>query len=798
MREFNECLNNCGLIQAPKYGLEFSWCNNRAGKKRILCNLDSAVLNDKWLELYPSRGYKVGVRSISDHGILYGANVDIPKPKNIPFRALKVWKSHPDFLQQIQASWNTMIKGNPIFIFMSKLKILKKEIQLWNWNTFGDVIKKLKQAEEQVLQATLLSNKNPENTVLLNNLVTARGKQEVLIEQQKEINQQKSRVKWLKEGASNSNFFHINMKLRQTQNAIVELEDENGNIVVDQQKIADILINHFEEKFKFQEVRYNQEFFQDIPQLVSEEENMFLDAIASDEEVKNAVFDLDPDSAPGPDGFAGWFYRYAWKIMGKDLTKAIKYCWRGGFIPQGFNIISSRFGSLIQKIVSPQQGAFIKGRNIQEQIVLASELVNELEIKRRGGNLGIKLDISQAYDSLSWEFLLQVMRNFGFSEKGITWLHTLLKSARISVLLNGDPAGYFQVGRGIRQDDMFLLCNGDKRNVKKIAALLKDYEDASGQIFNLAKRDPAKRKSITLKWDKVCSPFEEGGLGLRRLEIMNKPLLMKLWRKMLNSKEEWARYFQEKFLTKNGEWIGYYKKSYILPGMKWISEDVKNFTRWIVGNGANVSVWYDIWIKEKPLCELYPENAYINQFPNMKVENLIIEGEWVMPTELLEMVSVNELPVINMVEDKIIWSGTITGEFTISSVVECIRTKYPKVSWSSQWVKFGENAAFIAFKELWFQRNKSVYEDEVFNEHNIKTRILKLTADVNYSLMAPITSGATKRDVVEAVNMYMCEGIASSRKRKAKNTTDDPDLKKRINSRNFRVTVTITSEIINK
>ncbi|XP_026399644.1 uncharacterized protein LOC113295530 [Papaver somniferum] len=93
MREFNDCLNNCGFIQAPKTGLEFSWCN-KGGKKRILCNFDRAVFNDKWLEVYPRWGYKVGVRSISDHGIIYGANVEIPKPKNIPFRALKVWQYH--------------------------------------------------------------------------------------------------------------------------------------------------------------------------------------------------------------------------------------------------------------------------------------------------------------------------------------------------------------------------------------------------------------------------------------------------------------------------------------------------------------------------------------------------------------------------------------------------------------------------------------------------------------------------------------------------------------------------------
>ncbi|XP_026414006.1 uncharacterized protein LOC113309691 [Papaver somniferum] len=510
------------------------------------------------------------------------------------------------------------------------------------------------------------------------------------------------------------------MKLRQTQNTIAVLEDENGNIVTDQSKIAELLINHFEEKFKFQEVRFNQNFFQDIRQLVSADENAYLDVVPSDEEVKRAVFKLDPDSSPRPDGFAGCFYRYAWEIFGNDITKAIQHCWRCGFIPQG---------------------AFIKGRNIQEQIVISSELVNELDVKRRGGNLGIKLDISQAYDSLSWEFLFQVMRKFGFSEKDVNWIHTLLQSARISVLFNGGHVGYFQVGRGLRQSDtlsplLFVIAEdllsraisrmvqSDKRNVKKLATLLKEYQEASGQIFNLEKSKcfiggtstlrkqqitsecrmplanfPDKYLGVYLTPDRIktqhiwncveqiqasLAGWMEGGVGLRRLEIMNKAFLMKLWWKIQNNKEDWAKFFQEKFITKKGDWIGYYKKSSILPGLKWISEDVQKFTRWIVGTESKISIWNDIWIKDKTLCELYPDNAYLNEFPDMKVENLIVDNEWVMPSELLDMVSINELPVLSLEEDKRIWSGTITGDFSVYSAVECIRTKYSKVSWVHQ------------------------------------------------------------------------------------------------------------------
>ncbi|XP_026378724.1 uncharacterized protein LOC113273178 [Papaver somniferum] len=313
MMELKNCLNICGLIQAPSTGLDFPWCNNRAGRKRNVCNLDRAVFNDKWLELIPSWGYKVGARGISDHGVLYVQMLKFQNKKNVPFRALKVWMSHPDFYHQVQEIWKIHIPGNPIFVFMKKLKILKQEIKKWNWTSFGDITKKIKEAEDKVLQAALISDKNLMNLHLLNNLVTARGELEVLSDKQKEILQQKSRVKWLKEGASNSRFFHVNLKIRQAQNAIVELENADENIIYDQKHIDESLISHFEDKFKYQEVQFTPGIFQYIPRVLSDEDKQVLDDVPTYEEIKKAVYDLDPDSAPGTDGFAGWFFRFAWE-----------------------------------------------------------------------------------------------------------------------------------------------------------------------------------------------------------------------------------------------------------------------------------------------------------------------------------------------------------------------------------------------------------------------------------------------------------------------------------------------------
>lgn len=58
-------------------------------------------------------------------------------------------------------------------------------------------------------------------------------KMNIIAEKFNTMIRQKSRVRWLKEGSVNTNFFHTSSKLRQTENLISELEDDNGNIISD-------------------------------------------------------------------------------------------------------------------------------------------------------------------------------------------------------------------------------------------------------------------------------------------------------------------------------------------------------------------------------------------------------------------------------------------------------------------------------------------------------------------------------------------------------------------------------------
>ncbi|XP_026451543.1 uncharacterized protein LOC113351839 [Papaver somniferum] len=498
----------------------------------------------------------------------------------------------------------------------------------------------------------------------------------------------------------------------QARNNIAEFEDESGNIVAHQQNITVILIDYIQTKFTAQPVQISENLLEAIPQLVTAEDNSILEHLPTGEEIKNVVFELNQDGSPGPDGFTGVFYRFAWDIIKEDLIAAIQYCWSNQVNPAGLNsnflvllpkikrakkanqfrpiglsnfcfkiftkIIAIRMSNVLHKLISTQQCAFIKGRNIHEQVLLASELVNEMQFTRRWGNVGLKLEISQAYDTLSWEYLLVVLKKYGFSDWFCNWIHVLLKTTKISIMLNGGPIGYFGVGRGVKQGDplspiLYVLA------VDVLSRNIVHYiQEGKIQPMVIKKEE---KKFITISWDKVCTPIEEGGLGIRRFEDINKALLMKLLWKILTSDEEWEKFFLAKYQDKNGVWITHFKKSSIWTGIKWVLHDFEDNTRWMVGDRKKISVWKDTWILESNILKMHPENDYIRQNIHMKVSDLIVDNTWTIPEEMVEVFPYEDLPLISTTPDKLIWPENQDGVFSVHSAINIFRQKQPKLRW---------------------------------------------------------------------------------------------------------------------
>jgi hypothetical protein len=186
------------------------------------------------------------------------------------------------------------------------------------------------------------------------------------------------------------------------------------------------------------------------------------------EEVWNTIKLFPPDKAPGPDGFTGRFYKSCRTIIKDDIMMAFDAVWRRDFrnfrflntayitllpkedsiMAKDFRLISlihsfakllakvlaNRLRNHMDEIVSKNQSVFIKGRFIQDNFMLVQQTARFLHAQKQSRIL-LKLDISKAFDSVSWPFLLEVLQGLGF---GLVWrdiVSGLLMTSSTQILL---------------------------------------------------------------------------------------------------------------------------------------------------------------------------------------------------------------------------------------------------------------------------------------------------------------------------------------------------------------------------
>ena len=108
-------------------------------------------------------------------------------------------------------------------------------------------------------------------------------------------------------------------------------------------------------------------------------------------------------------------------------------------------MLAERVKLVVGKLVGEVQNAFIKGRYILDGVLIANETVGCIK-KNKKKCLMFKVDFEKAYDSLNWKYLLDMLRLMGFGGKWCKWIEECLKSATVSVLVNGSPTKEFQMG----------------------------------------------------------------------------------------------------------------------------------------------------------------------------------------------------------------------------------------------------------------------------------------------------------------------------------------------------------------
>ncbi|XP_039029118.1 uncharacterized protein LOC120163190 [Hibiscus syriacus] len=361
------------------------------------------------------------------------------------------WAKHAEFLSIVEKSWQSAVVGNPAQALFNKLKRLKGYLRDLNRTCFNDISNRELQALEE---AELFFYKL------------------------------KDKVSWITEGDQGTRFFHSMVTRNRKNNTIRVLYNQAGARL---------------DSFKDMSNEYT------LPTGAAED----LCRGVSDMEIRETIWGQENEKAPGPDGYNPFFFKAAWPIIAEDFKAGIRYCFENSFILSAFNttaivlvpkipnpnmvkdyrpiscctviyktvtrILVKRLYDVFPSMILKNQTAFVKGRSIVDNTLLAQELVRGYNRKNISHRCAMKIDFQKAFDSLNWDFIDIVLYALGLPEKFVGWTWACFTKPSYSIVLNDSLVGYYRGSRGVRQGDplspyLFILVMNVLSSLLNIAA----------------------------------------------------------------------------------------------------------------------------------------------------------------------------------------------------------------------------------------------------------------------------------------------------------------------------------------
>jgi hypothetical protein len=113
-------------------------------------------------------------------------------------------------------------------------------------------------------------------------------------------------------------------------------------------------------------------------------------------------------------------------------------------------IIAKRIKPFLCEIIGEEQFGLLQNRQIHDTVATAQEVLHWVKQKNLKFII-LKLDLSKAYDRVSWTFLHLSLLQVGINVNMVNWIMGCIQSASFVVFINGSSSRFFKASRGLHQ-----------------------------------------------------------------------------------------------------------------------------------------------------------------------------------------------------------------------------------------------------------------------------------------------------------------------------------------------------------
>ena len=311
----------------------------------------------------------------------------------------------------------------------------------------------------------------------------------------------RSRTAWHEEGEKNSRYFLGLEKRNATRNSISVLKIDNQP-VTNTKQILQALSSELENKYGVKKPvprSVHDYLMQNCGKQLNNDEKEHFEELISFDEITAALRKMKKGKSPGSNGYTSCFFKHFWDQIGPFLYRGFNYAFKRKQMMRSHNegivkmipkmgkpldnikswrpisllnvdfkifsaAISARLQTIIGDLIEPAQSGFLKGRYIGENIRLIYDVLNYAERHDKSGIL-MSVDFEAAFDSVSWEFLCEALKQYNFGPKFLSLIKTMY--------LNSNNFARIDMN-GFLGEKVFLKCG------------VRQGDPISGYLFNLA------------------------------------------------------------------------------------------------------------------------------------------------------------------------------------------------------------------------------------------------------------------------------------------------------------------------